>query len=191
MLVIVSLWPASASAAPPRVFLLRGWFGVFSTGLDTMADRLKAQGIDVEVSGHVEWSNVVKKILRERSAGPPRRLVLVGHSQGANNVIDVARALQSHGVAVDLLVTISPFWQKTVPANVVRAIDYYQAPGWGQPLEADSDFHGKIDNVNLVGDLAVSHITMDKNQKIQAEIVREIIALAQAPDGQPAAMGRR
>jgi len=190
MLVIAGLWPASAFAAPPRVFLLRGWFGVFSTGLDTMADRLRAQGIDVEVSGHLEWSNVVKKILRERAAGQTRRLVLVGHSQGANNVIDVARALQSHGVAVDLLVTISPFWQKNIPANVVKAIDYYQAPGWGQPLEADSGFHGKIDNVNLVGDLAVSHITMDKNQRIQAEIVREITALAQAPDDQQP-LGRR
>lgn len=188
LVTIAGLWPAAAAAAaaPPRVFLLRGWFGVFSTGLDTMAERLKAQGIDVEVDGHLEWSNVVKKIVREHASGPPRRLVLVGHSQGANNVIDVARALQSHGIAVDLLVTISPFWQKTIPANVVRAVDYYQAPGWGQPLEADSGFHGKLDNVNLVGDLGVTHITMDKSQKIQAEIMREITALAPGADDQPA-----
>jgi len=29
-----------ALAAEPRVILLRGWFGVFSTGLDTIADQL-------------------------------------------------------------------------------------------------------------------------------------------------------
>jgi hypothetical protein len=151
-----------------------------------MADQLKAEGIDVDVEGHLYWSTVVKKILSERSAGPPRRLVLIGHSQGANNVIDIARELQSHGVTVDLLVTISPFWQKAVPANVVKAIDYYQTPGWGQPLEADAGFHGKINNVNLVGDLSVTHVTMDKSQKIQAEIEREIAALSPEPEGPPA-----
>lgn len=190
-LAIAGLWPASASAAGPRVFLLRGWFGVFSTGLDGMAEELKAQGADVEVAGHMYWSTAVKKILSERAAGQNRRLVLVGHSQGANNVIDIARALQSHGVTVDLLVTISPFWQNAVPANVVKAVNYYQAPGWGAPLEADSGFHGRINNVNLVGDLTVTHVTMDKNQKIQAEIVREIAALPQ-PSGEqkPASVSR-
>jgi len=182
ILAMAAVWPAAASTATPRVFLLRGWFGVFSTGLDNMAEQLKAQGIDVEVAGHLYWSTVVKKILSERSSGQTRRLVLIGHSQGANNVIDIARELQSHGVTVDLLVTISPFWQKAIPANVVKAIDYYQAPGWGQPLEADAGFHGKINNVNLVGDLSVTHVTMDKSQKIQAEIVHEIAALSQQPD---------
>jgi len=179
VVAIFILWSAFALAAGPRVILLRGWFGVFSTGLDSIADQLKAQGIEVEVAGHLYWSTALTEILRERSAGQTRLLVLLGHSQGANNVINIARALQSHGVTVDLLVTISPFLQNSIPANVVKAINYYQAPGWGQPVEADRGFHGKIMNVNLASDLTVTHITIDKNPKVQAEILHEIAALAQ------------
>jgi pimeloyl-ACP methyl ester carboxylesterase len=191
VVAILSLWSAFAVAASPHVVLLRGWFGVFSTGLDSIADQLKAQGIDVEVAGHLYWSTALTEILRERSTGQTRLLVLVGHSQGANNVINMARALQSHGIRVDLLVTISPFLQNSIPANVVKAINYYQAPGWGQAVEGDRGFHGKIMNVNLVADLTVTHISIDKNQKVQAEIVHEIAALAQqAGDQKPTAVSR-
>jgi hypothetical protein len=37
------------------VVLLRGWFGVFSTGLDSVADQLRAQGIKAEIAGHLNW----------------------------------------------------------------------------------------------------------------------------------------
>jgi len=166
-----------ALAAEPRVILLRGWFGVFSTGLDRIADQLNALGIRAEVAGHLNWSNEVADILRDRSAGHSEPLVLVGHSQGANNVIDMARSLQAYNVTIDLVVTLSPFMQNLVPANVVQAIDYYQGPGWGQPLEPDRGFHGKIVNINLVDDPTISHIGMDKSTKVQAGVVREIVAL--------------
>ncbi len=159
------------------MILLRGWFGVFSTGLDSVADQLKALGIEAEVAGHLNWQNEVTEILRDRSAGRVGPLVLVGHSQGANNVIDIARALQPYNVTVDLLIALSPFLQNPVPANVVKAIDFYQGPGWGQPLEAERGFHGKIVNINLVDDPTISHIGMDKSEKVQAEILKEITAL--------------
>jgi len=186
VVAIVMSWSAHALAASPHVILLRGWFGVFSTGLDSIADKLKAQGIEVEVAGHLYSSSAIAEILRERSAGQTRTLVLVGHLQGANNVINMARALQSRGVTVDLLVTISPFLQNSIPANVVKAVNYYQAPGWGQPVAADQGFHGKIENVNLAGDLTVTHITIDKNAKVQAGILHEIAALAQQTGDQKA-----
>jgi hypothetical protein len=165
------------AAGTPRVILLRGWFGVFSMGLDSVTDQLKALGINAEVAGHLSWQNEVSEILRERSAGRTGPLILVGHSQGANNVIDMARALEQSHVTVDLLITLSPFMQNRVPANVVKAINYYQAPGWGQPLEADQGFHGKLINVNLADDPTISHIGIDKSTKIQTEIVREIAAV--------------
>jgi alpha-beta hydrolase superfamily lysophospholipase len=98
--------------------LLRGWFGVFSMGLDAVTDQLKAQGINAEVAGHLSWQNEVAEILRERAAGRTGPLILVGHSQGANNVIDMARALEPSHVTVDLLITLSPFMQNRVPPNV-------------------------------------------------------------------------
>jgi hypothetical protein len=179
VVVLVLLWCAGAVAAGPHVVLLRGWFGVFSTGLDSIADQLRAQGIEADVAGHLLWSAELAEILRERAAGQTGPLILVGHSQGANNVIDMARALGSHNITVDLLVTISPFLQDPIPANVAKAINYYQAPGWGQAIVADQGFHGKIINVNLTDDSTITHISIDKSPMVQAEILREIAIVVQ------------
>lgn len=166
-----------ARAAEPRILLLRGWFGVFSTGLDTLADELKAKGLNVEVAGHLHWRTALDEILQARAAGDKAPIVLVGHSQGANNVIDMARELAAHNIPVALLVTLAPFMQEPIPGNVVRAVNYYQTPGWGAPLTVDQNFRGKLVNNDVSGDWSVTHISIDKNARIQADIAREILAV--------------
>src|ERR1700730_5961379 len=148
---IALLWCNCALAAEPRVLLLRGWFGVFSTGMDSLASELKAKGIKAEVAGHVYWSTAVKDIVKERAAGNTGPLVLVGHSQGANNVIDMARSLEARKIPVDLLVTLAPFMQDPFPSNVVRAVNYYQSPGWGAPLSTHRGLHRQHSTINLGG----------------------------------------
>ncbi len=180
LVAMVLSWSGSALAASPHVVLLRGWFGVFSAGLDDVAEQLKSQGIDAKVAGHLTWSADVAEILKERAAGKTNPLVLVGHSQGANNVIDMARSLESHQIKVDLLITLTPFMQNTVPANVVKAINYYNSSGWGEPLAGDKDFQGKIVNIDLAGDPKITHVSIDKSVEVRIEIVREITALAAA-----------
>jgi pimeloyl-ACP methyl ester carboxylesterase len=180
VMALALLWCDGARAAEPRVLLLRGWFGVFSTGLDNLADELKSKGIDAEVASHLHWSTAVSDILRERAAGKVRPIVLVGHSQGANNVIDMARSLEERQIPVELLVTLAPFMQYPIPGNVVRAINYYQSPGWGAPLIADSKFHGKLSNIDMSGDPTVFHVNIDKSTRVHADLLREISALAQA-----------
>ncbi|MGA8159143.1 MAG: hypothetical protein WB822_23655 [Rhodoplanes sp.] len=173
------LW-SSAVRAETRVYLLRGWFGVFSTGLDSIADDLNRKGIKAEAIGHLTWESTVSEIVKAHAASVNDHLVLVGHSQGANNVIDMARLLEKEKIPVDLLVTLAPLMQDPVPRNVMRAINYYHSPGWGAPVTADPGYHGKLSNVNLGGDIGISHITMDKNSRIQGEIERAILAVAQA-----------
>jgi hypothetical protein len=180
VMAIALLWCNCALAAEPRVLLLRGWFGVFSTGLDSLANELGAKGINAEVAGHLYWAAAVADILRERAAGKTGPLVLAGHSQGANNVIDVARSLEAHNVPVDLLVTLAPFMPAPIPANVVRAINYYQSPGWGSPIAPDRGFHGKLSNIDVGDDWSISHISIDKSARVQADISREIAVLVQA-----------
>jgi hypothetical protein len=182
-MAIALLWSSCALADEPRVLLLRGWFGVFSTGLDSLADELRAKGVNAEVAAHLYWSTAVSDILRDRAAGKTGPIVLVGHSQGANNVIDVARSLETHNVPVDLLVTLAPFMQYPIPSNVVRAINYYQSPGWGAPITPDRGFHGKLSNIDVGDDLSISHINIDKNARVHADILREIAAMSQAKEG--------
>jgi hypothetical protein len=177
-IAIALLW-SSAAKAETRVYLLRGWFGVFSTGLDSLAEELRSKGIKAETVGHLAWRSTVSNIVKYRATGKSGPLVLVGHSQGANNVIEMARLLEGERIPVDLLVTLAPFLQDPIPGNVVRAINYYQSPGWGAPVTADASYGGKLSNINLAGDLGISHMAIDKSPKIQAEIERAILAVSQ------------
>ncbi|MGZ5120904.1 MAG: hypothetical protein ACXWCK_32965 [Burkholderiales bacterium] len=180
VIAAITLLYCSPARANPRVILLRGWFGVFSTGLDDIADAIKAKGIRVEVAGHLHWKTAADEILRERAEGKTDALVLVGHSQGANNVIDMARVLEAHNVPVALLVTLAPYRQNPVPVNVMRAINYYQSSGWGAPITAEPGFRGKLSNIDVREDTTVTHVNIDKSTRIQAEIAREIGAVVKA-----------
>ncbi len=174
VIAVIILLCCSPAHADSRVILLRGWFGVFSTGLDEIAEALKAKGIRAEVASHLHWKTAAEEIVRERAEGNTDALVLVGHSQGANNVIDMARVLEAHNVPVALLVTLAPYRQNPVPTNVIRALNYYQSSGWGAPVTAGPGFRGKLSNIDVREDSTVSHINIDKSARIQAEIEREI-----------------
>jgi len=178
LLIVIALVACPTAFGQTRVYLLRGWFGVFSTGMDTIAEELRAKGIKADAIGHLEWKSTAAKIAADRAAGATGPLVLIGHSQGGNNVIDMARELEKQSIPVDLLVTVAPFMQEPVPSNVVRAINYYQSPGWGSPLVAEPGFKGQLSNVNVAEDPAIVHINMDKDPKIQAQIVGAITGLA-------------
>lgn len=180
------LLPAAAFAET-QVYFLRGWFGVFSTGMDAMAEQLRAKGIKAEAIGHLAWRGVVDKIAAERAAGRPGPLVLVGHSQGANNVIEMAAELEKKKIPVDLLITLAPYLQDPVPGNVVRALNYYQAGGWGAPLSAERGAKTKISNIDMQGDLISTHVNIDKNERVQADINREVVALSRTRAATPAA----
>jgi len=178
--VAIALVWSSATKAETRVYLLRGWFGVFSTGLDTVATELRSKGIKAETVGHLAWKTTVAKIINDHASGRSGPLVLVGHSQGANNIIDMARLLQRENIPVDLLVTLAPAGQDPIPGNVMRAINYYNSPGWGAPVTTDAGYRGKLTNINLGGDFGITHMAIDKNPRIQAEIERAILAVPQA-----------
>lgn len=174
-----ALLSSSAAKAETRVYLLRGWFGVFSTGLDSVAAELRSKGIKAETVGHLAWKSTVASIIKWHASGNSGPLVLVGHSQGANNIIDMARELEKHNIPVDLLITLAPFLQDPVPSNVVRAINYYQSPGWGSPLTADPGFKGELSNINMESDSGILHINIDKDAKVQAQVVGTIATLLQ------------
>ena len=89
----IALLCCDCTHAETEAYLLRGWFGVFSTGIDSMAEELRGKGIQAEAIGHLSWKSTVLKVVKERAAGKTGRLVLVGHSQGGNNVIEMAREL--------------------------------------------------------------------------------------------------
>src|SRR5260370_19015818 len=61
----------------------------------------------------------------------------------------MARVLEAKNVPVALLVTLAPYRQDPVPANVMRAINYYQSGGWGAPLTAGPLLPAHVAHLNL------------------------------------------
>ena len=74
------------------------------------------------------------------------KIILYGHSWGASQVLSFARELQSHGIPVALTIqidSVKKFGQddRTVPANVAKAVNFYQRGGFtpGQPHIVPAD----------------------------------------------------
>ncbi len=74
------------------------------------------------------------------------KIILFGHSWGASQTLTIARELQRRGIPVSLTIQIDivkKFGQddRTVPANVAKAVNFYQRKGLtrGQPLIVAAD----------------------------------------------------
>ena len=69
------------------------------------------------------------------------KIILYGHSWGASQVLEFARELERHSIPVALTIQIDSVHKmgqndRTVPANVARAVNFYQRKGLtpGRPL---------------------------------------------------------
>jgi pimeloyl-ACP methyl ester carboxylesterase len=202
-----SMDAVQAVSRAPRagnVYLVRGWLGVFSTGIDTLGDKLKAAGVQGAVYQEAQWRTLAAAIAEKyKGVKDPEPLILVGHSYGADDVVSIARELEKANVPVDLLVTIDPTTPPRVPANVRRCYNLYQTGLLdalpfirGVPLKPDSDFKGKLQNVNIRVDRTdlldgdVNHFNIEKKEKIHQEAIKQILATC-PPRGQWAAAHRQ
>jgi pimeloyl-ACP methyl ester carboxylesterase len=122
-----------------RAFLIYGLIGGpfpygfgYSLGLDVLRDKLIAAGVDATT--HVEGVFVphtnVRALSRQAIAAAKAgsRILLLGHSMGADAAVKIAIRLGREKLAVDLLIGLDPtkFACPRVPANVARAICFYQ-----------------------------------------------------------------
>lgn len=170
----------AASGRPAEVYMLRGFADVFSRGLDEMTTTLASRGIDAHVVSHTAWRRVLKTILQDRERFGPRPIVLIGHSLGANAVIDIAEELGRRRIPVRYVATLAATGPDPVPSNVQRADNFYFAShGWGEPLVAGAGFAGALRNLDFSDDSDVGHFNIDKQPKIQRELLANIVRYAQ------------
>src|SRR5438552_15891752 len=70
-----------------NVYLIRGWIGVFSAGIDSIGEKLTDNGVRAVVYQDDQWRSLAHRIAKEyqgRNSAEP--LVLIGHSYGADDV---------------------------------------------------------------------------------------------------------
>ena len=145
-----------------QIYLIRGLFGVFSTGMDQMAAQFKAQGYsNVSLWSWTDVDAIANDIIAGHQNGDNAHVVLIGHSLGSNAVVQVADRLAQQGIPVDLAVTFDITEGLRVPLNVLRFENFYQNNGFGRPAIEPAGFTGQFQNINLSNDPRLDHGNID------------------------------
>jgi hypothetical protein len=176
---------ASAQTSPPsppgeHVYLLRGAFNVFSLGMDEIAAKLQRHGIRTTVDNYLAWPTLAEQAAAEYKSGRVRTIILVGHSSGAVAVTSMAARLSQAGVPVKLAIGLDPTSRMTTTGHIDRYINYYIANGFGDPVDKGQDFSGVLQNVDLEHMADVGHFNIDKNDRLQGMVIRDIHAAVSA-----------
>jgi hypothetical protein len=172
------------------VYCMRGWLGIFSTGMDALASEIDSKVSAPAVSvADEEYYKLQDWLVEEYKAGHLQEgpLVLLGHSYGADDQIRVAQHLKEYNIPVDLLVLIDPVTPPAVPDNVKRvyclyfshpATDWY--PAWRGVPATVADARTPIVNIDLrltdVGfdTSVINHINIEKVAGVHEMVMKEI-----------------
>jgi alpha-beta hydrolase superfamily lysophospholipase len=161
----------SHAAAAPQVYLMRGFLNVFSYGMDGLAAELRAAGISATVSSYAEWQAVAREIAANYKAGHRGPIVLVGHSFGADAVMDMGAYLGELGVPVALIVPFDETYPHAASANVAHVLNIYKSAD--AKITRGPGFRGEITNYN-VPDANVSHTNIDKVPRLHSMVINRI-----------------
>lgn len=175
--------PRTPSRTAPQadVYLLRGFGDIFSTGIDEIGRQLQANGVDAHVEGHQAWRFVLNRILADQRNNSRAPVVLIGHSLGANAVIDIAAALEKKGIQVAYMATFAATAPAPLPGNIRRVVNFYfKQHGWGLPLTAGPRFRGSLDNRDFSGMKDIGHFNIEKQRPLQDEVVRNVLGIVRS-----------
>jgi hypothetical protein len=181
--------PPSAARKPPpqmqgpvHVYLLRGFLNVFSLGMDDLAAKLQADGIAATVMNHADADFVASRIVAAYNGGDHGPIVLIGHSLGADAIVDVANTLAHYNVPVALLVLFDGTDQHLIPPNVVTAINYTKH----FMITAAPGSRSAVSNVDLSTNPGVDHLNIDTSPSLQAQTMNYVLQAASPVPPQPA-----
>jgi hypothetical protein len=150
---------------------------VFSKGMDTLGEKLRAKGFQANVTNHSSWSLIAKKITeRYKASKYPEPIFLIGHSLGADAVILLSERLAQNDVPVSLVVTFDPVHPRPVPKNVKRFINYYQSNnGWGAAVKPGPGFSASLVNSDLKDRTDLHHTSIDKADFLHEKVIGEMM----------------
>ena len=174
-----------------HVYCILGWLGIWSRGMDVIAQRVDAElGVQATSLTNQEWTKLASFVETEHEArrwsGP---LILVGHSIGADDQVRVAKQLNQEKIPVDLLILIDPTVPPVIPPNVNHCVNIFKShPG----LDAVPAFRGikvraadpgrtLVENINLrttkVGfdTRVINHFNIAKIKGVQDMVLAEIV----------------
>ena len=181
----------SASMAQPRahVYLLRGLMNIFSLGMDTLAEKIQRRGIHATVHNHAEWQTLADNAAAAYHAGKEGPIIIVGHSLGADAVMQMSAYLGRKGIPVALAVPFDARGSYATSSNVRRLLNLTHA-GYGY-MSRGKGFQGSLSNVDVSSDGSIDHLNIDKSARLHTQVLAAILEVVGNDSGnQPTANGR-
>jgi hypothetical protein len=166
---------ATPGIAQPRahVYLLRGLLNIFSLGMDTLAEKIQRHGIHATVHNHTEWEALADQAAAAYRAGKEGPIIIVGHSLGADAVMQMSAYLGRKGVPVALAVPFDARGSYATSSNVGRLLNLTHA-GYGY-MSRGAGFHGSLSNVDVSSDANIDHLNIDKSARLHTKVVAAIV----------------
>jgi hypothetical protein len=155
------------------VYLLRGGFNIFSTGMDELAAKLRARGIDARSDGHARWRQLAGEA-RKRYEATGAPIVLIGHSWGALGIMLMADELARTGTPVALMIIYDTTDSLKVPPNVHHVINYRSVSvmGLGLTVTGGYGFAGKIDTID---EPEIGHMRLDNEPSLHQQSIAAVL----------------
>jgi Thioesterase domain len=168
---------ASPSMAQSRahVYLLRGLMNIFSLGMDTLATELSRRGVYTTVDNHADWQSLADGAAARYKAGTEGPIILIGHSLGADAVMEMADYLGRKGVPVALVVPFDGTQSFPASSNVARVLNLTQRDY--AYMRRGPGFHGSLVNVDVSSDPNIDHLTIDKSPRLHARVISEVLSV--------------
>jgi thioesterase domain-containing protein len=174
VLLGLTVLSGNAQASSGHIYLLRGLANIFSTGLDTLDERLVQRGFAASVHNHIDYEALAAEAARLQKSGKGP-IIIIGHSLGADAAIFMAEKMKAAGARVALIVTFGPTMNLTAPSNVSQVVNYYTG---NTLVTRGPGFKGTISNVNLNAAPDINHLNIEKINRLHASVISKIQAIA-------------
>src|ERR1051325_5471112 len=77
------------------VYMIRGWMGVFSSGIDKMAGEINDAGGTAYVFQDMQWKELGAELVKKyKGVKDPEPICFIGHSRGVDAALIIARDLE-------------------------------------------------------------------------------------------------
>ncbi len=176
---------AEAAQSRAHVYLFRGLADVFSTGMDTLTDELNRHGVYATSHSHTEWRALADNAAAAYKAGKEGPIILIGHSLGADAVMEMADYLGDKGVPVALVIPFDGTQSFSASGNVSRVVNFTQRDY--AYMRKGVGFRGTLANVDVSSDPDIGHLNIDKSPRLHARAINEVLAVAAGHMGPPVA----
>jgi hypothetical protein len=167
----------SPSMAQPRahVYLLRGLLNVFSLGMDTLADELNKRGVYATVDNHTSWQSLADQAAARYKAGTEGPIIIIGHSLGADAVMEMSAYLGQKGVPVALAVPFDGTQSFAASPNIAHVLNLTQRSY--AYMSKGPGFKGTLVNFDVSSDPSIDHLNIDKSPRLHAKVIAEVLAV--------------